>query len=159
MRLQWLVCSFSALLIASPGAGLRNRPLPNAWVRWPTAAFCLNSGWRLEPAGTADAARYVSDVVGIVARRPLPAGAERRLQSAVDQRARYRECERDRARSGGGRVAGIDVFARKAIASTWAAVRGHRFSSSRSARVFYSPPAPSLWFPKTREPTVISSAM
>ncbi len=51
MRVQWLVCSFSALLIAS--LALVSQPAPPERVG-PLAGggFLLNSGWRLAPAGT-----------------------------------------------------------------------------------------------------------
>jgi YVTN family beta-propeller protein len=51
MRLRWLVCSFSALLIAS--LALVSQPAPPERVG-PLAGggFLLNSGWRLAPAGT-----------------------------------------------------------------------------------------------------------
>jgi len=51
MRLRWLVCSFSAVLIAS--LALVSQPAPPERVG-PLAGggFLLNSGWRLAPAGT-----------------------------------------------------------------------------------------------------------
>ena len=100
----------------------------------PASGRRISAQQRLEarPGGQAGAARHAADVLGALARRQVPAGAERRLPAA----------HRDRARRGFRRGAGPasavpDAWLGLALgpggtASMWAAARRLRSSNSRS---------------------------
>ena len=115
-----------ALAVASicVAALLSSQPAPREQVGpLPGGGFLLNSGWRLRPGGQADPARHASHVHRALARRQVPAGAQRRIPAALHQRDRNRLGARGRAACR-CRTAGSGSPSRpRATASTWAAGR------------------------------------
>ena len=65
--------SLVALLGSQPALREQVGPLPGG-------AFLLNSGWRLDPVGRQVPLDTFPDVHGALARRQVPAGAQRRLR-------------------------------------------------------------------------------
>ena len=94
----------------------------------PAAGRQLSAVERLAHAagGHADPAGHAADVVSAFERRQVSAGAERRIQSAVDQRAERGRHARDFARAGGAMHGWGWRFRRTENTSTWAADRGRR---------------------------------
>ena len=82
------VC-FAALLSSQSTPREQVGPLPGG-------GFLLNSGWRLDPAGKQVALATLPDVHRPVARRQVPAGAQRRIPAAEHQRHRHRVRRGDR---------------------------------------------------------------
>ena len=141
-----LVIAFVSLV-----AMLSSQPAPREQVGpLPGGAFLLNSGWRLDPVGRQVPLDTLPDVLGALARRQVPAGAERRIQAALDQRDRDRH-----RRSVTGSVPVADGWLGLAIlAQGRQGLRGRRLAGRRSS----NSPSPTGSSPPARTFAVVPQA-
>ncbi len=92
----------------------------------------LSNGWKLKPAGTQVPLDTLPMSTALSKRREIPAGVERRVQAAVDQRADCEFAARNFASAGGGCMAGAHIFAGRTARVCRRRIEGHVFEFSFS---------------------------
>ena len=105
---------FAALILIAAALLSSSQPPPREQVGpLPDGGFLLNSGWRVKPAGAQIPLDTLpmSSVLSKDGR--FSDRAERRLQSALAERAGYQGWPRGGPHAGGGRVAGHVAFAER----------------------------------------------